>query len=104
MSDEVSDVPVQDVDEGRVRPIPVGEPVWKLLVPDQVMAADQLTVSFGYVEDSISSGVIEDARFGLGVLPLMTMSGFEVHSAFLRRHHVLSCNSLGWFDRSCLCC
>jgi hypothetical protein len=47
-------------------PITIRNPVRKLADPDEVVAANTLSLPFGYVEDNVASCEVENILFGLG--------------------------------------
>lgn len=68
--DECVDMELHGGGKGCVGPVAICDPVGELLMPDEVVAADQLAVGLGDVERYVAAGVAEDALLGLGELPL----------------------------------
>ena len=51
-------------------PVAVGDPIWELRHPDEVVTTDVLAVCFSDVEDDVATSVVEDTWFRFGVLEL----------------------------------
>jgi hypothetical protein len=66
MSDQSLDVIFHDGSQSFGSPITIGNPVRKLADPDEVVAANTLSLPFGDVEDNVASCEVENIllRFG----------------------------------------